>query len=300
VENAAAGEKSSEGINRIITELSERKERYQGYADEMAQSGETQKSLTDGDSRLMMSNGKMEVCYNVQTAVDAKNKLIAEFEVTNEGNDKNRITPMSLKVQEILETDAITVIADAGYDSVQDIAAAMKRGVNVHVAGNDFDICIPAEAGEKTEITAHKNGRCVYNAERNIALCPMGNVLYPGFYKKAKGMGVFYNRAACRQCACKCSKEARGFRYQVPMGESDFSKAYNDKDLLVKQIRITPDKELIKQRKSIAEHPFGTVKQNMDTRYCLTKGLRNVCGEFSLAFLAYNLKRALTFLGVQD
>jgi hypothetical protein len=66
----------------IITELSERKERYRGYADELARSGETQKSLTDGDNRLMMSNDKMEVCYNVQTAVDAKNKLIVEFEVT--------------------------------------------------------------------------------------------------------------------------------------------------------------------------------------------------------------------------
>jgi hypothetical protein len=125
----------------------------------------------------------------------------------------------------------------------------------------------------------------------------MGNVLYPGFYKKANGMGVFYNSAACRQCALKCTKEARGYRCQVPMEESDFSKVYNDKDLLVKQIRITPDKELIKQRRSIAEHPFGTVKQNMDARYCLAKGLRNVCGEFSLTFLAYNLKRAINILG---
>jgi hypothetical protein len=204
---------------------------------------------------------------------------------------------MALKVQEILETEALTLIADAGYDSTQDSATSMKLGLSVHIAGTDFDLCIPAQAGEKTEITAHKNGRCVYNTERNRALCPMGNVLYPVFYKKTKGMGVFYNRAACRQCAGKCSKKARGFRCQVPMRELNFSKAYNDKDLLVKQRRITLDKELIKQRKSIAEHPFGTVKQHMDTRYCLTKGLWNVGGAFSLTFLAYNLKRAINMLG---
>jgi hypothetical protein len=29
-----------------------------------------QKSLTDSDSRLMPANGRMDVCYNVQTAVD--------------------------------------------------------------------------------------------------------------------------------------------------------------------------------------------------------------------------------------
>lgn len=45
------------------------------------------------------------------------------------------------------------------------------------------------------------------------------------------------------------------------------------------------------------EHPFGTLKRNMDAGYCLTKGLRNVSGEFSLAFLAYNMKRAIHILG---
>jgi len=45
------------------------------------------------------------------------------------------------------------------------------------------------------------------------------------------------------------------------------------------------------------EHPFGTVKRAMDTGYCLTKGLRNVAGEFSLSFLAYNIKCAVNILG---
>jgi hypothetical protein len=36
----------------------------------------------------------------------------------------------------------------------------------------------------------------------------------------------------------------------------------------------------------------------MDCGYCLTKGLKNVLGEFSLVFLAYNLKRAINIMGV--
>jgi len=35
----------------------------------------------------------------------------------------------------------------------------------------------------------------------------------------------------------------------------------------------------------------------MDARYCLTKGLRNVAGKFSLSFLAYNTKHAVNILG---
>jgi hypothetical protein len=111
------GERSTEEIKGIVKELSVRKERYESYKDELERNGETQKSLTDEDSRLMAANGKMEVCYSVQTAVDAKNKLVAEFEVTNEGNGKNRIAPMGGRAKTVLGTDKLTIVTDTGYDS---------------------------------------------------------------------------------------------------------------------------------------------------------------------------------------
>jgi hypothetical protein len=48
------------------------------------------------------------------------------------------------------------------------------------------------------------------------------------------------------------------------MSEEEFSKSCNEADLFVTQIRITPDKEIIRQRKSIVEHPFGTITRDMD------------------------------------
>jgi transposase len=294
------GETPSEKIVQTIKALSERRERYQTYAEEMAQTGESQKSLTDPDSRLMPSNGKMDVCYNVQTVVDGKNKMIAEFEVTNNASDVNQLTPMSEKTKETLETEGFTVIADAGYDSVQDIVTTMNQSVDVHVAKTDFDICVPSDGHTAPEPCSHKAGRCVYYPDRNLVICPMGKVLYPGYYRESKGYGLFYNRRACTRCSCKCTKESRGYRHRVPMPERDFSKEYDESGLSVRQIRITPDKELIRQRKSIAEHPFGTIKRSMDAGYCLTKGLQHVCGEFSLAFLAYNLKRAINILGAKE
>ena len=298
-EEGASGEKTKEEIAEVICGLRGRKERYEGYIDELERTGETQKSLTDADSRLMLSNGKMDVCYNIQTAVDAKNKLITEFEVTNKCTDVNLITPMVEQAQQILAVERITAIADAGYDSVQDITMAMSRGAQVHVSGTDFDICVPAKEGEQTELLSHYKGRCVYIGERNIVVCPMGNILYPRFYKKTRGQGVFYNRGACEQCTCKCTKEkeGRGLRHFHRLAQEEFAKPYNDKDLTVKQIRIKADKKIMKHRKSIVEHPFGTVKRAMDGGYCLTKGLKNVRGEFSLIFLAYNLKRVINILG---
>jgi len=298
-ENSTNSGKTAEEVNQIINNLKEHKKRYQGYADELEKTGEKQKSLTDSESRLMYGNGKTDVCYNVQTAVDAKNKLIADFEVTNQGNDYNFIAPIVRSAKELFETETIAAVADCGYASIQDITSAMNSGVDVHVAGTDFDICLPAKEGEETMITRHHNGRCVYIGERNIALCPMGNVMYPSTYEDVNG-GIFRNTQACKLCTCKCTKKSSGLHYHhVRMASEEFSMEYNDQDLAVKQVRIKPDKAVMDQRKSIVEHPFGTIKRTMDAGYCLSKGLGNVAGEFALTFLAYNFKRVINILGVR-
>jgi transposase len=286
-ENIVEREKTAEEIKGIIEKLNERKIIYQGYADELDGTGETQKSLTDPESRLMKANGKMDICYNVQTAVDSKHKLIIDFEVTNNANDMNRITPMVEQVKEILEVETIAVTADKGYASASDIASAIRIGAVPHVAGTDYNVCIPAADGEPLEITSHINGKCVYIKERNIAICPMGKNLYPSFYKKSKGWAVFQNLETCKKCTCRCTTSTGRFRYEFVMEESDFKTGYDDKGLLAKQIHIKPNKEIYEQRQSLAEHPFGTVKRNMDGSYCLTKGIEKTTGEFALTFLAY-------------
>lgn len=295
-EDAVPGGKSAEEIGQIINALVQRKDCYQAYMQELEETGELQKSVTDADSRLMMANGKLDVCYNVQSAVDSKNNMIVDFKVTNCAVDKNQLMPMIASAGEALKTDALEAVADVGYDSVQDIVDCMEHGAKVHVAGTDFDVCLPSNSSME-KIESHTKGRCVYFADRNIVLCPMGEILYPKFYKKSKGMGVFANYAACAVCPCKCTTE-RYKRHQVSMKASDFKKKYNDRDLSVQQVRIAPDKEIIRQRKSIVEHPFGTIKRTMEAGYCLMKGLAHVNGEFSLTFLAYNFKRAINIMGV--
>jgi hypothetical protein len=58
--------------------------------------------------------------------------------------------------------------------------------------------------------------------------------------------------------------------------------------------------EKVKLRKSIVEHPFGTITRWMDQGYFLTRSLANVRGEMNLTVLVYNLKRAINIIGVKD
>jgi len=55
----------------------------------------------------------------------------------------------------------------------------------------------------------------------------------------------------------------------------------------------------MKQRAALAEHPFGTIKQNLGWTHFLVRGLKKVSGENSLIILAYNFKRLLNLIGVE-
>jgi len=58
------------------------------------------------------------------------------------------------------------------------------------------------------------------------------------------------------------------------------------------------NKNLMKIRREICEHPFGTIKQTFGYRSFLCKGMKMVTAEMSLTAMAYNLKRVINILGV--
>ncbi|MCL2045799.1 MAG: transposase, partial [Oscillospiraceae bacterium] len=118
--------------------------------------------------------------------------------------------------------------------------------------------------------------------------------------RKAKGAGVYSNKKACK--ICPHTKDCKNYDKEllVLMRPSDFKKDYDTDGLRVKQITYKPDKKLLKKRKEIVEHPFGTIKRSMNSAYCLLKGIQKVRGEFALTFLVYNMKRAINILGIDE
>ena len=67
-----------------IEALKKKRGEYAANLTALEKSGESQISLTDPDSRAMAAYTKVGVGYNVQIAVDAKNKMIVEQAVTND------------------------------------------------------------------------------------------------------------------------------------------------------------------------------------------------------------------------
>ena len=66
------------------------------------------------------------------------------------------------------------------------------------------------------------------------------------------------------------------------------------------QDRLERQPEMMRVRRQTVEHPFGTIKHWMGWTHFLTKTLARVRTEMSLHVLAYNLKRVMRILGIEE
>ena len=85
-----------------LASLREQMRAFQALEIQVHAAPDQQISLTDPDARAMATNGKGTgmVGYNVQTVVDATHHLIVAHEVTNVGNDRAQLSPMTKLAQE--------------------------------------------------------------------------------------------------------------------------------------------------------------------------------------------------------
>jgi len=296
-----AAEDQVRAIEAAVQALVERRTELEGYLESITCGEETQVSLTDPDSRLMKTKDGMSVCLNVQTAVDSKNKMVVEFAVCNQVQDKNLMSPMAEKASEILSVDHMTIVADNGYDSVSDVAQVLAGNNIPVVCGGDYEFWYPTTEEEAETVTGYDEtiARSVYIPSRNVYICPMGKFLYPSCYITKKHIAKYGNPSACSHCPKKCTT-MRYFYVERMIKKSEFSKECDLSPVPLKKIRVLQNKAISSQRKCIVEHPFGTVKHDMGVRQLLLRGIRKAEGELSLAFLAFNMKRALNVVGIKN
>lgn len=121
-------EKSIDEIKAEIEELESRKEKYIEYLQTLIETNQNQMSITDPEAKLMKNNGKLDVCYNTQTAVDSKHHIITEFVVTDHCNDLGLLEEVTQASKEILDVPTIELVADKGYRSVEDVKNCILNG----------------------------------------------------------------------------------------------------------------------------------------------------------------------------
>ena len=99
VEEADKRETTSKSVApKNLDELIERKELYENYIAQLDETGENEISQVDPDARLMGNNrGGVDVAYNVQSAVDSKNHIIVDYDVSQNPADHGQLGNMVKK-----------------------------------------------------------------------------------------------------------------------------------------------------------------------------------------------------------
>ena len=278
---------TAEELKDQIEAMKKRRNKAKEMAKELADSGESQISLTDPDSRMMPVSGgrRTDVAYNVQISVDPKHKLIVDHEVTNAVTDRDLLSYMAKRAKLLLGVDDLEVLADMGYYHGKEVKACLEADITPYIPKPN------TSASRKLGLFGKSDFR--YDPEQDCYWCPAGEKMTYRFQTTEKGRDIkYYASRACGSCAIKaqCTRNKGGRRIT----------RWVDEDLLDEmERRVQASMEKMKLRKILAEHPFGTLKHHWNQGHFLTRKLPSVRAEMALSVLAYNIKRAIKTLGVQ-
>jgi transposase len=246
-----------------------------------------QVSQTDPDARLMKTyHMERQVCYNVQSAVDTKHHLIVEHDVTTT-LDKVQLPLMAAQVQKKLGKKNITIIADKGYLSCNDIKPTQDLDMTANVPQTNTSGSAKKGIFNKSSFKYDKN-KNIYTCPASEKLPHRRSVTENGFEQK-----VYVNHIVCRDCTmkAKCTtslKEPRKIKRWIHK---------HVVDAMQQRLDDNPDMPVV--RKQTVGHPFGTIKMWMGATHFLMRRKKNVSIEMSLNVLAYNLKRMMTIMGTR-
>ena len=269
-----------------IAKLKQEMARLKKLEVRMLDAPDQQISLTDPDARSMATSGRGTgmVGYNVQTAVDTKHHLIVAHEVTNVGHDRTQLANMAQQAKAAMATDELSVVADRGYFSGEELLACDGAGITTYLAR-------PQTSGNLAKGQYGKRD-FIYRPEDDVYVCPAGERLIHRLSSEEKGKTIHrYWSSACDRCAIK-SQCTTGKHRRVSRWEHE---AVVD----AVQTRLDREPERMRARRETVEHPFGTIKSWMGSTHFLTKSLGRVSTEMSLHVLAYNMKRMMNIIGTK-
>jgi transposase len=237
------------------------------------------KQHPEPEAGLMKMGNTIAPAYNVQTAVDAAHALIVTHAVVLDAADNRQLQPMAEAAKQALEVERLNIVADAGYSNGEQAARCEQAGMIPHVPAQRS-----VNAGGLLDRSAFR-----YDQDNDCFVCPEGKTL-KRMQVSRKDCAVYYGAQAADCSACprkpKCTQGARRM----------VSRHLHDDALQRMDQRATP--ALMRLRRSVVEHPFGTLKYRIFGHpRLLLRGLSGARTEIALAILAYNLKRMVNLLG---
>lgn len=271
-------------IEEKLKEMEERRQEVIQMLAQMEKTADKELSRSDPESRRMKRVG---VGYNAQIAVDERHKLIVEAEVVQTKNDCNEFFAMAQASCEAMEIEPSQPkwTADRGYHDRQVLARAEAAGMECYVPQ-------PLRGRARNDGHYHK---CDFSFEEatDSYRCPSGASLGRESETIKHGVRTFIysNAVACRSCPIRQRCTSTGYR-RIDRWEQE---------AIVERVaaRVAANPQVLRKRRTLVEHPFGTIKFWMNQAAFLSRGLERVRAEWRLSTLAYNIKRVIKIVDIQ-
>jgi transposase len=234
----------------------------------------------DPEAKVMKTKDGFLPAYNVQITVDNDSHFITTCETTDYPNDFHSLEENTDTLKAQLNIVPETCLADCGYANEEQIQSLENHGI---------ECIVPFQDEPESKKIQRDNGVTFTYCENSDSFkCSQGKTLFL-IEKNHKKRKRFYNKYQSRECGqcplkqhCTTSETGR-IIYRRLNGE--WLNAHKIKS------KTKPFKEKFRQRKCVAEHPFGTMRYYMGQIPLLLRGKAKVQVEMDLYSTAYNITK---------
>ena len=296
-----AGKKKTP-LQKSIETLEEYLSRLKKYNRELHICGERNSySKTDHDATFMrmkedaMGNGQLKPAYNLQHGVDSE--YITWLTIGPQPTDTTTLIPFLKEAEEYLKFKYKNITADSGYESEENYIFLEKNRQLSYIKPANYeisktrkyrnDIGKPENMGYDPETDAYtcKNGKKLKADHTRHTKSRTGYVSEKTIYKCEDCSSCPYKSECIKGNNCKTPLEERTKTLQVA---KTFMK-HREEDL---ERILSAEGILFRTNRSIqAEGSFGDLKQDMQFRRYLSKGMSNVLAESTLLAMARNINK---------
>lgn len=257
--------------------------------------GRNSYSKTDPDATFMrmkddhMQNGQLKPAYNIQASTN--NQYLTNYTLAQTTADtttlKDHVTDHIENYNEAPET----LTADAGYGSEENYTNLEDKDITAYVKYNYFHK--EQQNKKKGKINPFHPDQLYYNKETDTYYCPIGQAMTNiGSYKKKTKNGFEqelhrYQAQNCNGCPLRSLCHKSKCNRIIERNYNLIRLKAKAKSLLISEKGIAKRK----QRCWDVEAVFGNIKQNMNFKRFMLRGIDKVNVEIGLIAMAHNLKK---------
>ena len=272
-----------------LAKMKKRKEKLDKDLTLLEEMGVTQYNRTDPDAKLMVKPAHNLMAYNSQIVVDKKYKFIVATGVSS-GKDVEQLHNMAIQTKEITGNANMTIVGDTGYYSPKELKKCTD---------DNIEVIVPSVNRSQAQKDKGKFTRdaFIYDKSSDTYICPNEQTLVrsSSVYKNGKILYSYRGSSAmCRECSLRknCIPSNTAHKKIFRWEHEEIVENHLEK------MKTNEAKNILKQRGSIVEHPFGTIKQTLGWSHFLVRGTEKVSGENALIMFTYNFKRMLNLIGI--